>query len=219
MPKRHLKLSKQHRLLLRKRQDECLGPVIGFLSLNGISRMDGVCEAIFINFLLSRHEIIFAEGVPIERFFWQKQVTHLVVGRPRGHQCSTWLCNHRQRINAPRATLFNAQTNRGYFETEPQSFRCPLRIACIQIEPVPRFYHKYSLDMWPTWLTEIACFVRIPPKPRRPQTALPRTCRADTSPLRLRSCACGATVFAVPPDTGFDRLFHDIRCNEGTSLR
>lgn len=69
LPRRHLKLSKQHRLLLHGRQDEYLGPVIGFLSLNGISRMNGVREATFINFLLSRHEIIFAEGVPIESLF------------------------------------------------------------------------------------------------------------------------------------------------------
>lgn len=69
LPKRNLKLSKQHRLLLRSRGDEHLGPVIGFSSLSGVSRMNGASEATFINFLFSRHEIIFAEGVPVESLY------------------------------------------------------------------------------------------------------------------------------------------------------
>ena len=69
LPKRTLKLSKQHRLLLHRGGVEHLGPAVGFLALRGVSRMNAITKATFMTFLLPHHDIIFAEGMPIESFY------------------------------------------------------------------------------------------------------------------------------------------------------
>ena len=69
LPRRNLHVSKQHRLMLRTGGDECLGPAIGFAKLDGVSQMTALKDITFINFLLPSHEIIFAEGVPVESLY------------------------------------------------------------------------------------------------------------------------------------------------------
>jgi hypothetical protein len=69
LPRRALDLSKQHRLLLRAGGGEHLAPAVGFAMLDGIAQMPAAQDVTFINFLLPGHQIIFAEGAPVESLY------------------------------------------------------------------------------------------------------------------------------------------------------
>jgi hypothetical protein len=103
LPKRTLKVSKQHRLLLRGRKDEYLGPTIGFQSVRGVSRMNGVREATFMNFLLPRHEIIFGEGLPIESFYLGQSGLALLSHKDRLAICAAFGGAEIDRVSFPPA--------------------------------------------------------------------------------------------------------------------
>lgn len=75
-PERDLRVSRQHRMLLRSKiaermigRDEVLVPAIKLVGLPGISIDQTVTELRYFHVLMPHHEIIFAEGAPTESLF------------------------------------------------------------------------------------------------------------------------------------------------------
>ena len=73
LPKRDLRVSPQHRMVIRSKiarrmyeTDEILIPAIKLVDLTGISQIQDIKEVEYIHLLLDNHEVIFAEGAPTE---------------------------------------------------------------------------------------------------------------------------------------------------------
>ncbi len=73
LPRRDLRVSRQHRMLvsstIAQRMlgcDEVLLPAVRLLGLPGIAVEDGLSPVVYHHILLERHEVIFAEGAPTE---------------------------------------------------------------------------------------------------------------------------------------------------------
>jgi VCBS repeat-containing protein len=66
LPARDLKLSPQHRVVVRGNRGEVLVPVQKLLSLPGIARAPGTRRVAYYHLLFDRHEVIFAEGAATE---------------------------------------------------------------------------------------------------------------------------------------------------------
>ena len=66
LPKRDLKVSPQHRILLRHDGDEVLVAAGKLLALPGFSRALGTRRVAYFHLLFDRHEIVFAEGMATE---------------------------------------------------------------------------------------------------------------------------------------------------------
>lgn len=70
LPEHDLRVSPQHRILLRQLDGtEVLGPAKGLLGKGGVRVMRGVSRVVYYNFLLPRHGIIIANGAPVESFY------------------------------------------------------------------------------------------------------------------------------------------------------
>lgn len=76
MPARDLRLSPQHRVLLEGPQvrqgfgaDRVLAPARGLLPLRGVRVMRGRRKEIYVSVLLDRHDVVLAEGAPVESFW------------------------------------------------------------------------------------------------------------------------------------------------------
>lgn len=68
VPARALRLSPQHRVLLRGPEGEALAPVRAFLGLPGVRAVEEAASVVYIHLLFDRHEILFAEDAPMESF-------------------------------------------------------------------------------------------------------------------------------------------------------
>ncbi|MEM6619336.1 MAG: Hint domain-containing protein [Pseudomonadota bacterium] len=76
LPRRDLRVSPQHRILVRSRHarevlgvDEALVPAKKLLPLPGVRLARGQRQATYLHLMLDRHEVIFAEGAPTESLF------------------------------------------------------------------------------------------------------------------------------------------------------
>lgn len=75
LPARAMAVSPQHRLLIRSRiaermtgQRDVLVPALACLELDGVSQPPASAPVEYVHVMLSRHEILFAEGYPVESF-------------------------------------------------------------------------------------------------------------------------------------------------------
>lgn len=69
LPRRDLRLSRQHRVMVDDRGEDVLAPACGLSAWRGVSRMNGCRHVEFHTLLLPRHSIIFAEGAPVETLY------------------------------------------------------------------------------------------------------------------------------------------------------
>lgn len=85
-PATHLRLSPQHRVLIRDAAGrQVLGPAKALVDLQGVRVMRGVASVTYCNFLLPGHEIILANGAPVESFYPGPQALRVLpVGLRRG---------------------------------------------------------------------------------------------------------------------------------------
>lgn len=73
-PKRDLVMSPQHRVLLelpphqKEQRNEVLVPSKGFLGQPGVRKMHGKRQVDYFGLLFDQHELIYAEGTPVESF-------------------------------------------------------------------------------------------------------------------------------------------------------
>lgn len=73
-PSQGLRVSPQHRLLLQDEDGrQVLAPAKAFVGLRGIRILRGIRQVSYYNFLLPRHEIILANGLPVESFYPGRQ--------------------------------------------------------------------------------------------------------------------------------------------------
>lgn len=76
LPSRDLRVSRQHRMLIKSKiaermfgQEEVLVPAVRLLDLRGVREADEVQDVTYVHLLFDRHEIIFAEDTPTESLF------------------------------------------------------------------------------------------------------------------------------------------------------
>ncbi len=69
MPRRDLKVSRQHRMLVDGPMGEVLVPAAGLETCTGVAQMHGRRQAEFLTILLPRHALVFAEGALAESFY------------------------------------------------------------------------------------------------------------------------------------------------------
>ncbi len=100
LPWRDLRLSPQHRLMIRTGGTEVPGPqndgLAACVSFDGqpfVRRMNGCREITYHTLLLPRHEIILAEGVPVESLYPTEYALSLLTGMQRlqVHAALPWL--------------------------------------------------------------------------------------------------------------------------------
>ncbi len=106
LPRQDLQLSKQHRVLLRAGGAEHLGPAGGYATLDGVSQMTGARDVTFINFLLPGHQIIFAEGVPVESLYLGPNCIAMLSQRERLEIAVAIGANDLTKLNPNRARPF-----------------------------------------------------------------------------------------------------------------
>jgi len=76
LPERDLFVSQQHRILVRSKiagrmigSHEVLIPAKQLIGVEGIDYADDLCEVVYVHFLCSQHEVVFAEGAQTETLF------------------------------------------------------------------------------------------------------------------------------------------------------
>ncbi|SLN16799.1 Hint domain-containing protein [Pseudooctadecabacter jejudonensis] len=68
-PRRPLKVSRQHRLLMTRDEGDVLVPVTGLEKMPGVSQMRGCKRAVFFALLLPKHAVVIADGAYAESFY------------------------------------------------------------------------------------------------------------------------------------------------------
>jgi len=69
LPRRPLKVSRQHRFLIERDDEEVLAPAAGLQPIRGVSQMRNCKRAVFFALLLPKHAVVMAEGAYAESFY------------------------------------------------------------------------------------------------------------------------------------------------------
>ena len=69
MPRRRLVISPQHRVLMADASGGVLAPACAFAHQRGVRRMAGCKRIEYIALMCAAHEVLFAEGAPVESFY------------------------------------------------------------------------------------------------------------------------------------------------------